>query len=177
MTALTGGLAALALGLIGLGIWWNYQFLNLLAGSIPLLLLLGGALAVYLGYEEAKDKFFKKSDAPATEASGPSDSEVERYKVEVDRLKSEIAESEKIIFIILPVFKRPPALTGRGPDVFPRKLFSPLLPLIFLPVRRHPEPRPQPNRIFLHPRALRSPVFQSNRRLAPFVKNSREFLA
>lgn len=94
MTALIGGLVAVALGLVGLGIWWK-QFLNLLAGSIPLLLLMGGALAVYLGYEEAKDKLFKKSEAPASEAPAASESEVEKYKAEVERLKAEIEELKK----------------------------------------------------------------------------------
>jgi len=92
--ALAGGLAALALGLVGLGIWWK-QFLNLLAGSVPLLLLLGGALAVYLGYEEAKDKIFKKSEPSAPEAAAAAESEVERYKAEVERLKSEIEALKK----------------------------------------------------------------------------------
>ncbi len=87
MTALVGGLVAVALGLIGLGIWWR-QFLDLLAGSIPLFLLLGGALAVYLGYEEAKDKLFAKT--PAGESPGVGAAEVEKYKEEVEKLKAEI---------------------------------------------------------------------------------------
>jgi hypothetical protein len=91
MTALIGGLVAVALGLIGLGMWWK-QFLNLLAGGVPLLLLLGGALAVYLGYEEAKDKFFKKSETPAYEPPPVAEAEVEQYKAEVERLKGEIEE-------------------------------------------------------------------------------------
>lgn len=91
MTALVGGLVAVALGLIGLGIWWQ-QFLTLLGGSIPLLLLLGGSLAVYLGFEEAKDKLFAKQQSAAPEASGIAPGEVEKYKEEVEKLKSEIAE-------------------------------------------------------------------------------------
>lgn len=94
MTALIGGLVAVALGLISLGFFWK-QFLSLLAGSIPLLLLLGGALAVYLGYEEAKDKLFKKSEVPAYEPPKVSESEVEKYKEEVERLKAELEELKK----------------------------------------------------------------------------------
>jgi hypothetical protein len=94
MTALVGGLVAVALGLIGLGLWWK-QFLGLLAGGLPLILLLGGALAVYLGYEETKDKFFKKSETPAYEPPKVAEAEVEKYKAEVDRLKSEIEELKK----------------------------------------------------------------------------------
>lgn len=91
MTALVGGLVAVALGLIGLGIWWQ-QFLTLLAGSIPLLLLLGGSLAVYLGFEEAKDKLFTKQQTSAPEVSDVAAGEVEKYKDEVEKLKSEIAD-------------------------------------------------------------------------------------
>jgi hypothetical protein len=94
MTALIGGLVAVALGLIGLGLWWR-DFLTLLAGGVPLLLLLGGALAVYLGFEEAKDKFFKKSETPAYEPPKASEAEVEKYKAEVDTLKKEIEDIKK----------------------------------------------------------------------------------
>ncbi|MBM4273023.1 MAG: hypothetical protein FJ134_00955 [Deltaproteobacteria bacterium] len=94
MTALIGGLVAIALGLIGLGFWFK-NFIILVTGGIPLLLLLGGGLAVYLGYEEAKDKFFKKSEPPPYEAPKMAEAEVEKYKAEVDRLKSEIDELKK----------------------------------------------------------------------------------
>lgn len=94
MTALIGGLVAVALGLISLGFFWK-DFLSLLAGTIPLLLLLGGALAVYLGYEEAKDKLFKKPDIQPYEPPKVSEAEVEQYKEEVDRLKSEIEGLKK----------------------------------------------------------------------------------
>lgn len=91
MTALVGGLVAVALGLIGLGLWWH-QFFDLLKGGIPLLLLLGGALAVYLGFEETKDKFFKKGENPTYEPPKMNEAEVEQYKAEVERLKSEVEE-------------------------------------------------------------------------------------
>ncbi len=91
MTALVGGLVAVALGLIGLGVWWR-DFLTILAGGIPILLLLGGALAVYLGFEETKDKFFKKSETPAYEPPKMAEAEVEQYKAEVERLKKEVSE-------------------------------------------------------------------------------------
>ncbi|MFP3868441.1 MAG: hypothetical protein ACLFUU_09800 [Desulfobacteraceae bacterium] len=94
MTALAGGLGAVLLGIIGLTLWFG-DFLTLLKGGIPLLLLLGGALAVYLGFEEAKDKLFKKSEAPAFEAPKATEAEVEKYKAEVESLKAEIEELKK----------------------------------------------------------------------------------
>jgi hypothetical protein len=94
MTALVGGLVAVALGLIGLGVWWR-DFLTLILGGVPLLLLLGGALAVYLGFEETKDKFFKKAETPAYEPPKMAEAEVEQYKSEVERLKKEVEDLKK----------------------------------------------------------------------------------
>jgi hypothetical protein len=54
MKTLIGGAIAAALGLVGLVIWWG-QFLMALTGIIPAMLLLGGALAIYLGFDELKD--------------------------------------------------------------------------------------------------------------------------
>jgi len=53
--ALVGGLIALVLGLIGIITWWPY-FIKALAAGVPVMLILGGALATYLGIEELTDK-------------------------------------------------------------------------------------------------------------------------
>jgi hypothetical protein len=93
MKTLISGLVAVILGLIGIILCWS-QFLNLLAGGIPLLLLLVGALATYLGYEEAKATAFKKAEPPAYEPPKVNEAEVEQY-TEQDRLKAEIEEPKK----------------------------------------------------------------------------------
>jgi len=84
MTALLGGIVALVLGLIGIIVWWG-DFLEILRGSVPLILLLGGALAAYLGFEELKDK-----RAADTFEDTSSD-----LKQEVETLKEEIKELKK----------------------------------------------------------------------------------
>ena len=55
MKILIGGVVAAVLGLIGLVSWWE-PFLILLQGGIPILLLLGGALAIYVGFDEMRDQ-------------------------------------------------------------------------------------------------------------------------
>lgn len=92
MKTLIGGAVAAALGLIGLGIWWS-EFLMVLAGIIPIMLLLGGGLAIYLGFDELKDTW--KKDEPSFESSSTKDDEVEQYKKEIDELKDEIKGLKK----------------------------------------------------------------------------------
>ena len=62
MKILLGGIVALIIGFVGVIGWWG-EFLRLLKGGIPLILVLGGALAIYLGIEGIKIK----SPAPAAE--------------------------------------------------------------------------------------------------------------
>ena len=86
MKTLIGGAVGAVLGLIGMSIWWK-PFLQLLAGAIPVMLLLGGGLALYLGFDELKDTW-KKED---TTVDIPTKTdETEKYKDEIDELKKEI---------------------------------------------------------------------------------------
>ncbi len=92
MKTLIGGSVAAVIGLIGLGIFWR-DFFDLLAGAIPIILLIGGGLAIYLGFDELKDSW-KKDDEPVDVSSSD---DPEKYKQEIDDLKKEIEtlKSEK----------------------------------------------------------------------------------
>ncbi len=84
MKTLIGGAIGAVLGLIGISIWWN-PFLQLLAGAIPVMLLVGGGLALYLGFDELKDTW-KKDDTTDTNKT----EDVEKYKKEINELKGEV---------------------------------------------------------------------------------------
>ncbi|MDH3885717.1 MAG: hypothetical protein OET63_15955 [Desulfobacterales bacterium] len=95
MKTLIGGAIAAALGLIGLVIWGR-EFLDVLVGIVPAMLLLGGALAIYLGFDELRDTW--KSDEatePSSEGSEGEGEGVEEYKKEIDDLKEEIETLKK----------------------------------------------------------------------------------
>jgi hypothetical protein len=83
MMALAGGLLALVLGIIGIVVWWSY-FLKALLAVIPIMLILGGALAIYLGLEELKDK----------KAAESFDTKKDDFKAEGDTLKQELKEEK-----------------------------------------------------------------------------------
>lgn len=61
MAALVGGIIATIVGVVLLVVWWKF-FLAILAGGIPLVLILGGALAIYIGIDEIKDKMQQSSE-------------------------------------------------------------------------------------------------------------------
>ncbi len=85
MKTLIGGAVAAALGLIGIG--YGYQELwTVIKGTIPALLLLGGGLAIYLGFDELKDTWKKPEAAETAVASD----DLEKYKSEISDLKREL---------------------------------------------------------------------------------------
>ncbi len=87
MAALVGGLISLVLGIIGIIIWWGY-FVKALAAGIPALLILGGALATYLGIEEWRDKRSAEKLEKEPDTSKLKE-EVRTIKREVEDLKKE----------------------------------------------------------------------------------------
>ena len=70
MKTLIGGAVTAALGIIGMTVWWKL-FLQFLVGAIPVTLILGGGLALYLGFDELKDTWEKKE--PSFDTSTASD--------------------------------------------------------------------------------------------------------
>ena len=86
MKTLIGGAVAAVLGLIGMSVWWK-PFLQILAGAIPVTLLLGGGLALYLGFDELKDTW--KKEEPSFDPSSSS-VESDKYKKEIEDLRKEI---------------------------------------------------------------------------------------
>jgi hypothetical protein len=92
MKTLIGGAAAAILGIIGLALWWK-PFLQLLAGAVPFALLSGGALAIYLGFDELRDSWRAKSEDFGSPAVDEYKEEVEKLKKEVEDLKGEKQET------------------------------------------------------------------------------------
>jgi hypothetical protein len=86
MKTLIGGAVAATLGIIGMSVWWKL-FLQFLVGAIPVTLILGGGLALYLGFDELKDTW--KKEEPSFDTSTESD-ETDKYKHEIGDLKKEI---------------------------------------------------------------------------------------
>ncbi len=86
MKTLIGGAIAVLIGVVGLAVWFN-NFLSVLAGSIPPILLLGGGLALYLGFDELKDSW--KKDEGLTENPNSDKERIAELEKELEELKNQ----------------------------------------------------------------------------------------
>jgi len=96
MGALIGGIIALVLGIVLLILWFSL-FIKALMAIIPIGLILGGALATYLGIEEWKDAQEKSKSAnmPGPAVDTTKEEELEKYKAEAEKYKSELEAMKK----------------------------------------------------------------------------------
>lgn len=99
MSLLIGGIAAIVFGLLGLILWWS-DFITMLKGGVPILMVLGGILAVYIGFDEIQDKLREErqkqeeSLAKAKEEIEMVRAQAEQYREELERLKEETRKKE-----------------------------------------------------------------------------------
>jgi hypothetical protein len=75
----------------------HHTVFRLIGGAIPLILLVGGLTAAYLGYDEAKEKLplcckAKETQEPTSDVRLKE--EAERYKQEIEKLKTELDKSK-----------------------------------------------------------------------------------
>ena len=85
MPLIIGGAIALILGIIGL-IEWMGELFVIIKGSIPIMLLMGGVLALYIGYDDFQEKL--------KEEKQKQDDKLEKAREEIDRIRAK-AESFK----------------------------------------------------------------------------------
>lgn len=95
MSLLIGGIVAVILGVIGFSLWWN-AFIIILQGGVPIMLILGGILAVYVGLDAMQDKVRedrRKQDeklAKAHEEIEQVKALSEQYRGEIEKLKEQV---------------------------------------------------------------------------------------
>ena len=96
MSLLMGGVIAAILGLISLIFWWG-DFINLIQGALPIFMLLGGALAIYVGFDEIQDKIREERQRQDEELEKAKE-EIEAIRAKADQYKEELhklKESQK----------------------------------------------------------------------------------
>jgi len=89
MSLLIGGvIIAAVLGLVSLIFWW-VDFMTIIRGAFPISLLLGGALAVYVGIDEIQDKI-REERLRNEEKMEKAQAEIEAVKAQAERYKEEL---------------------------------------------------------------------------------------
>jgi cell shape-determining protein MreC len=92
MSLLIGGVISAIFGLVSLIFCWS-DFITLVKGAFPIFLLLGGALAIYVGLDELQEKIREerqrqeKKLEKAQEEIELIKAQAEQYREELNRLK------------------------------------------------------------------------------------------
>ena len=88
MSLLIGGIGSVILGVIGFSIWWS-EFLAILKGGVPILLILGGILAIYVGFDAQQDRM-REEKLRQDEALRRTREEIEQVRAQAEQYREEI---------------------------------------------------------------------------------------
>ena len=88
MSLLISGLVSVTLGVIGFSLWWS-DLVIILKGGIPIMLLLGGILAVYVGLDAMQDRM-REERQKQEEKLDKTREEIEQVKAQAEQYREEI---------------------------------------------------------------------------------------
>lgn len=88
MSLLISGIVSVILGIIGFSLWWG-DLMIILKGGVPIMLILGGILAVYVGLDAMQDAM-REERQKQEEKIEQSREEIERVKAQAEQYREEI---------------------------------------------------------------------------------------
>jgi len=93
MSMLLSGIVSVVFGIIGFSLWWS-AFIIALQGIVPILLILGGILAVYIGMDSIEDQAREERKKQEEKLQNTRD-EMEQIKVQAEQYREELERLKK----------------------------------------------------------------------------------
>jgi hypothetical protein len=88
MSLLISGIVSVILGVIGFSLWW-VDFVIILKGGVPIMLILGGVLAVYVGLDAMQDRLREERQKQEDKLDKTRE-EIEQVKAQAEIYREEI---------------------------------------------------------------------------------------
>jgi hypothetical protein len=88
MSLLISGIISIILGIIGFSHWLD-DFLIILKGGVPIMMVLGGVLAVYVGLDAMQDRM-KEERQKQEEKLDKTREEIEQVRAQAEQYREEI---------------------------------------------------------------------------------------
>jgi len=88
MALLISGVVSIVVGVIGFSLWWN-DFIIILKGGVPIILVMGGILAVYVGLDAIQDRA-KEERQKQEEKMHKTQQEIDQVKAQAEQYREEL---------------------------------------------------------------------------------------
>ena len=99
MALLISGVVSIALGVICFSQWWS-DFIIILKGGIPIMLIMGGILAIYVGLDAIQDRAREERHKQEEKMHKTQDeieqvkAQAEQYRKEIEKLKEQTKQNQ-----------------------------------------------------------------------------------